>query len=285
MFHVKHFGLAWAAGAGRKAYGTCGRREAEGRVELVYTVKELADLAGVSVRTLHHYDELGLVCAQRAKNGYRLYDETAVDRLHQVLLFREAGMPLADIRRMMDEPQYEQAAALKEHLRTLREKRSRIDGMIANVEATLTCLEEGEKMADSEKFAAFKREAIAKSEGRYGAEAREKWGDEAVDTGNAKLMGMTEEQWRSVQDVEARLREHLLAAMRKADPFCEDACQAAKLHKQWLCSFWKEGTYTPQAHIGLAQMYVADDRFKAYYDQWTPGTAEFLRDAIEANVG
>lgn len=136
-------------------------------------------------------------------------------------------------------------------------------------------------MGDSEKFSAFKRELIEENEAKYGKEAREKWGDEAVDASNANVMGLTEEQWERTRGVEAELREQLLAGLAKGDPWCEEAQRAAALHKEWLCVFWKKGTYSPQAHMGLAAGYVADERFKAYYDAWAPGAAEFLRDVIE----
>ncbi|WP_165173953.1 MerR family transcriptional regulator [Adlercreutzia sp. ZJ242] len=247
-----------------------------------YSVHELAKLAGVSVRTLHHYDELGLVRARRAANGYRRYEAAEVDRLHQVLLFRQTGMPLADIRRMMEDPAFDQRAALRRHLGALRAQRSQIDDMIANVEKTLACLEGGPKMADEEKFRAFKRDLIAKNEAAYGAEVRERWGDAAADASNARVMGMSEERWSEVRQTEARVKELLLEALPTGDPTCAAAQEAARLHGRWLQAFWAEGAYSKAAHAALAEGYVADERFRAYYEAWAPGAAEFLRDAIAA---
>ncbi len=245
-----------------------------------YTVHELAELAGVSVRTLHHYDELGLVPAARAENGYRVYDGFAVERLHQVLLFRETGMRLSAIKRMMDDDAYDEQAALLDQLLRLRAERDRVDAMIRNVERTLASMKGEDSMSDKEKFAAFKNDLVARNEEKYGAEAREKWGDDAVDASNAQLMGMTEEQWSQVRGTEERVRELLTAAMEKGDPACGEALEAARLHGEWLSAFWKPGMYSKQAHMVLAEGYVADERFRAYYDSWAPGATQFLRDAI-----
>ncbi len=258
---------------------TKGRRAGAGS-QTPYTVHELAQLAGVSVRALRHYDELGLVPAARAENGYRIYDEFAVERLHQVLLFRETGMKLSAIKRMMDDDAYDEQAALSDQLLRLRAERDRVDAMIRNVERTLASMKGEDPMSDKEKFAAFKRGLVEQNETKYGAEAREKWGDDAVDASNAQLMGMTEEQWAQVRDTEQRVHELLLVAMGKGDPTCGEALEAARLHGEWLSAFWKPGTYSKQAHVVLAEGYVADERFRAYYDTWAPGATEFLRDAV-----
>lgn len=247
-----------------------------------YTVHELAELSGCTVRTLHHYDDLGLVPAQRANNGYRRYGAAEVDRLHQVLLYRECGMPLAAIGRLLDDPAFDARDALAGHLRELHARKRRLDGLIASVEKTLACMEGSATMEDEEKFEAFKQGLVDENEKKYGKEVRERWGDDAADASNAKLMGMTEEQYRATQELEREIRDVLVAAMETGDPASEEARHAADLHRQWLCAFWKDGTYSKAAHRGLAEMYVADERFKAYYEAWAPGAAEFLRDAIKA---
>ena len=252
------------------------------RAERGYTVHELAALSGCTVRTLHHYDELGLVRAGRAANGYRRYGPAEVDRLQQVLLYREAEMPLADIKRLLDDPAFDAREALAGHLRELHARKERLDGLIASVEKTLASMEGSGEMDDEEKFEAFKRGLVDENERHYGEEARGRWGDDAVDASNAKLMGMTEEQYRGTQELERGIKDALVAAMAAGDPAGEDALRAADLHRQWLCAFWKDGTYSKAAHQGLAEMYAADERFKAYYEAWAPGAAEFLRDAIKA---
>ena len=165
-----------------------------------YTVHELAALSGCTVRTLHHYDELGLVRAQRAANGYRRYGPAEVDRLQQVLLYRECDMPLADIGRLLDDPAFDARDALAGHLRELHARKERLDGLIASVEKTLACMEGSTSMEDQEKFEAFKQGLVDENERRYGEEVRERWGDDAADASNAKLMGMTEEQFNTLHE-------------------------------------------------------------------------------------
>ncbi|MEG0791950.1 MAG: MerR family transcriptional regulator [Gordonibacter sp.] len=247
-----------------------------------YTPHELAELSGCTVRTLHHYDELGLVRAERGDNNYRRYGPAAVDRLQQVLLYREAEVPLADIKRLLDDPAFDAREALSGHLRDLRSRRERIDKLIASVESTLAGIEGGAPMSDTQKFEAFKKDLIDQNEEKYGEEVRERWGEDAADASNAKMAGMTEDQWGRTQELQRQISEELLAGMEAGDPAGEHAQRAADLHRQWLCAFWKDGTYSKQAHAGLAEMYVADERFKAHYEAIAPGAAEFLRDAVKA---
>ena len=137
-------------------------------------------------------------------------------------------------------------------------------------------------MNDQEKFEAFKQGFVDKNEQKYGEEVRERWGDDAADASNAKVMGMSQEQFERTQALEQEIKDALVAAMATGDPAGEEAQRAADLHRQWLSAFWKDGTYSKAAHQGIAEMYVADDRFKAYYEAIAPGAAAFLRDAIRA---
>lgn len=138
-------------------------------------------------------------------------------------------------------------------------------------------------MVDSEKFEGFKRDLVDENEKKYGKEVREKYGDEAVERSNAKLLGMSQEEYNAVAALETEIRETLKAAMQTGDPSSEAAQEAADLHRQWLTFYWD--SYSKEAHAGVAQMYVDDERFTAYYDKEQPGTAKFLRDAILVYTG
>lgn len=246
-----------------------------------YTVHELAELSGVSVRTLHYYDEIGLLQPYRRDNNYRSYGPAQVDRLQQILLYREIGVGLSVIKDILDDPAFDMKAALSEHLIALQAQRNKLDNLIVSVEKTLASREGKTIMSDKEKFEGFKKKLIDENEKKYGAEIREKYGDEEVDASNAKLMGLTEEQYEKSQALESEIRNLLAKAKAEGDPSSEDAQHACDLHRQWLTLFWKDGTYSKEAHLGIGEMYVADDRFKAYYDKEVPGTAEFLRDALK----
>ncbi|WP_436374894.1 MerR family transcriptional regulator [Cytobacillus sp. BC1816] len=249
-----------------------------------YTVQKLAQLAGVSSRTLRYYDEIGILKPARTNSsGYRIYGQQEVDRLQQILFYRELGISLDQIMEIITAPAFDAADALKEHREKLLEKRKQLDLLITNVEKTIASAEGRTTMSDKEKFEGFKKKMIEDNEKQYGKEIREKYGDETVEKSNAKLMNMTQEEHEAVTKLAEEVNTTLAEAMQTGDPAGELAQKGADLHKQWITFYWSE--YSKEAHAGLAEMYVADERFKAYYDKVRPGAAEFLRDAINIYTG
>lgn len=138
-------------------------------------------------------------------------------------------------------------------------------------------------MSNKEQFKEFKKNLIEENEKKYGTEIREKYGNDNVDASNAKMMKLTEEEYRRMQEMGAEINEILEDAVR-AGEYPEDSIgeQVALLHREWLGFTWKE--YSPQAHRGLVQMYTADQRFKAYYDKNIEGCAAFLKAAVEYHI-
>lgn len=249
-----------------------------------YTVQKLAQLAGVSSRTLRYYDQIGILTPARVNSsGYRIYGQKEVDRLQQILFYRELGIALETIKEIMTAPSFDAEKALKEHREQLLEKRKQLDLLITNVEKTIASTEGRMDMSDQEKFEGFKKKMIDENERKYGKEIREKYGEETVNQSNAKLMNMSQEDYEAVTKLEAEVREALAEAFATGDPAGEQAQKAAELHKRWLAYYWTE--YSKEAHAGLAQMYVDDERFTAYYDKEQPGMAAFLRDAIHIYTG
>ena len=246
-----------------------------------YTVHELATISGVSVRTLHYYDELGLLYPMCiAENGYRIYGSKEVDKLQQILFYRELKVPLKRIKDIMDAPDYDKAKELEKQLQQLLLQKEQLELLIQNISKTISNLKGENVMSDTEKFEGFKQKMINDNENEYGKEIREKYGDEIIDASYAKVKGMSQKQWEEAK----KLSEQILVTLKKAfdqgDPTSELAQKACDLHRQWLCMFWKEGTYSKEAHKALAEGYVADERFTAYYDKIAPGCSKFLRDAI-----
>ncbi|MEG6586926.1 MerR family transcriptional regulator [Dendrosporobacter sp. 1207_IL3150] len=244
-----------------------------------YTVQKLGQLAGVSGRTLRYYDELGILKPARINSsGYRIYGAKEVDKLQQILFYRELGLSLEIIKEILDSPTFNETVALKEHREKLIEKRIQLDMLLANVEKTIAAKEEGIYMNDKEKFEGFKQKLIDENEIKYGKEIRRKYGHETVNKSNEKLKNMTPEEYERIKILANDVIETLHKAYLTGDPASDLAQKAADLHRQWLTFYWD--SYTKEAHAGVAQMYVEDERFKAYYDKKQPGTAEFLRDAI-----
>lgn len=247
-----------------------------------YTVKKLAGLSGVSSRTLRYYDEIGLLKPARVTTaGYRIYGAAEVNALQQILFYRELGFALEDIQKLMQTPGYSPAAALENHLHALFEKREQLNALIANVEKSIRAGKGECSMSDKEKFEGFKKKLIDENEEKYGKEVREKYGDDVADASNARFAGMTQEQYAAAEELSARLNDTLKQAAEEGDPAGETAQKASALHKEWLCLYWPEGHYTKEAHKGLCQMYLDDERFKAYYDKIHPNAAQLLRDAVE----
>lgn len=244
-----------------------------------YTVNKLARLAGISARTLRYYDELGLLSPARiSSNGYRIYGQKEIDRLQQILFYRELDVPLGKIRDILAAEDFDSLSALEGHLAALLSKRKRLDLLIANVEKTIRAKKGEIMVSDREKFEGFLKKLVDDNERQLGKEAREKYGDESVDRSNARILNMTKERYAELEALTSELNETLKAALKKGDPASELAQKACELHKRWLCFYW--GHYSKEAHMGIAQMYVDDPRFTAYYDKIAVGCAAFLRDAV-----
>ncbi len=249
----------------------------------MYTVKELARLTGLTPRTLRYYDGIGLLRPGRSReNDSRLYGPEEVDRLQQILLYRALGLPLEEIRRILDEPDFDRAGALREHLGRLRERRREVEQLICTVRATLESIEGGTSMTDQEKFTGMKQQVIRENEAAYGQEIREKYGDTAVDAHNRRISAMPQQEWEQMKREEEGYKAALRRAAEAGDPSGADAREAVRLHAAWLAHYWPENAVTPQAHAAMTAMYTQDPRFAAYYEDIVPGGAVFLDKAVSA---
>lgn len=244
-----------------------------------YTINKLAKLAGVSTRTLRWYDECGLLPPKDIRsNGYRIYGAAEVNRLQQIMFYRELGMELSEIGRILSAQSFDGLAALQSHYTSLLAKRQQLDALIANVEKSIFAMKGEVEMSDKEKFEGFKQKLIHDNEQKYGAEIREKYGEDAISRSNAKIKGMSPEQYAEIERLSQELDDTLKAAFEQGDPASELAQKACELHKRWLSFYWDN--YSKEAHLGVTQMYVDDPRFTKYYDKIAPGCAVFLRDAV-----
>lgn len=250
----------------------------------MYSVKEMADMAGVSARTLRYYDKIGLLKpALTNEAGYRFYGEREVDLLQQILFYRERGMELRCIRDIIYNEGFNIMGALEEHLQELEAQKEHIDSLIRLVRRSILSMKGEEQMTDAEKFQAFKEDVVKRHEEMYGAEARKEYGDEEIDASQQKILNMNKEEYERFQSLGSEIRERLKEAVQNGiSPESDEAGRIVTLHKEWLGMTWKK--YTEEAHKAIANIYISDERFKLYYDREVPGCAEFLEKAIRYKV-
>lgn len=241
-----------------------------------YTIQQLSRLAGVSTRTLRWYDEIGLLPPMRtADSGYRIYGPEQVDRLQLILFYRALGVELKQIKAMLDAPSFDRLTALRAHLCTLEEQERKLTEQIASVRETILAAEQEETMSDEAKFRALKEQAAAENEKRYGPEARQKYGDAQVDAANRNWMGLNQQEYDRWQQLDRDILSRLEQAVENGlAPEGEVGREITALHREWLTATIRD--YTPEKHRGIAQLYVLDERFTAYYDKNRPGCAAFL---------
>lgn len=247
-----------------------------------YSIHELAKLTGVSGRTLRYYHEIGLLTPLYTNEaGYRFYGPDQVNLLQQILFYRERGLGLRQIREIIYGKEFDTMQALNDHLSELEAQQKRLEGLIRTVKRTIASMKGEETMNDKEKFEAFKKEAVAGNEQRYGREIREKYGDGDIDASNRKMLNMSEEAYTRFQQLEKEIKEALQNAVRDGlRPDSPEGEKIAAMHKEWLEYTWL--SYSPEAHRGVTEMYVADERFRNYYDSEVPGCAAFLKAAVSA---
>lgn len=248
---------------------------------MAFTVGELSRLTGVTVRALHHYDELGLVRAsERSAAGYRLYSHDDVLRLQQVLVLRELGVELAKIPAALEG---DRAALLRDHRARLAAQRTRIDAMLTAVDAAISVLEGDDPMATKMTSDDFKAMFDGFDPAQHEDEARERWGTtEAYKESAARTRSYGKPEWAEIQAEQdaayARLRALMQQGAAAADPAVQAAVEDHRKHiDRWFYPCSRE------MHHGLGEMYVSDPRFTANLDKVAPGFAQFLRDAIAAS--
>ena len=239
------------------------------------TIKELAALSGLTVRTLHHYDRIGLLCPKRNNaNGYRLYEQKELDRLQQILFFRTCGLPLGEIARILNQPDYCPLEALELQRQALLHQREQLDVRIQTVGHTILSLKGEKTMTNQEKFCGFDF-----SSNPYEAEARSRWDGRAVDDSQTAL-GKLDEQEKTALSAEMNRLFSRFADLR-SEAVDSESVQAAMgdFYRFLNANFGHH--YSLEAFAGLGQTYLADVRFAQNIDQFGAGTAAFLAAAME----
>jgi len=239
-----------------------------------YTVRQLAHLAGISVRTLHHYDQIGLLSPEeRTPAGYRLYRQPDLMRLQQILFYKELDIPLDEIRRLLDQPGFDPLRALQDHRRNLRQRLERLETLLHTVDQTIQAMkEEDMTLSDEDLYAGFTPEQRE----RYAREVEEMYDPALVAESQRRVRKMSKAQWQAVKEAGQAAVLGLAAVMDQ--PVESPQVQAAVgAHRAWIENF-----YTPSAEVyrGLGHMYAEHPEFRQFHEQVKPGLADFMCAAI-----
>ena len=241
---------------------------------MVYTIKKLSRLAGVSTRTLHFYDEIGLLCpARNPENGYREYDAQALLKLQQILFFRELDFSLEDIKVILAQPDFDVLNALYIHRENLQHKAARLANLMQTVDKTIWYLKGETNMAEGDYYAGFSDE----QEKRYTEEARKRYDPQMVDDSVNRWKAYSKDQQNEIMAEMKRNTEALAANMDKAPGSPAVQAIVRAWHKNiehfYRCSY--------EVAQGLGEMYVEDPAFRANYEVYDPKLPEFFKQAID----
>jgi DNA-binding transcriptional MerR regulator len=246
-----------------------------------YTVGEVARLAHVSVRTLHHYDEIGLLGPSgRSPAGYRLYSAADLSRLQQILFYRALEFGLDDIAAMLSAP----GARAEDHLRRqhqlVRAHLDRYGRLLTALEKEMEARQMGISLTPEEQFEVFGTDQVG---GEWADEARDRWGDtDAFRESQRRATSYSKDDWQRLKAESDDGLRRFRDAMHSGLPAnSDDAMDLAEQHRQFLCRWFYDCDHT--MHRSLAEMYVADERFRQAFDSLAPGLAHYVHDAIVAN--
>jgi DNA-binding transcriptional MerR regulator len=243
----------------------------------MYTVKKLANLAGVTVRTLHHYDDIGLLKPSSiGHNGYRYYAEEALYRLQQILFYRELEVPLEEIKRIVTSRDFDVLGALESHRSALQAEAKRIQELINTIDRTTTHLRGKVGMSDAQLFKGFTEE----EQDRMADEAAQRWDSETVRASNARWKKYPPERQQRIMDEGNALYRDLIAVM----PDGPSAPGVQDLIGRWhahMLYFWSP---TDEQLVALADGYNDDPRFRANFEAMQPGLAAFMGAAVREYV-
>lgn len=239
-----------------------------------YTINQLAKMANVSVRTLHHYDQIGLLgSARNEKNQYRIYEESDLLRLQQILFFRELDFKLEDIKAIISSPNFDIAGALRDHKQMILLKRKRLDALMKTIDKTINKITNKKNMKDEELYDSFTKEEM----NELAEEARQRWGHTAAyKESEKKMRSMTKEQMNAIKKEADGILKMAVSVIDK-DVRSEEVQEVIALHYKHLSNFY---TPNPEMYRGLAEMYITDPRFKKHFEEYHPSLPQFMHDAM-----
>lgn len=244
----------------------------------MFKVKEVANLTGVSIRTLHHYDRIGLLQPEAVTDaGYRLYSERDLERLQQILFFKEMDFTLQEIKDILDRPDFNRKESLKNHKALLLKKKKRLDEIIRTVEKTINSIEGGYQMKEKDMFEGFDMKEIEEHQKKYSEEAKARYGKETVEKVEKRTANYTPDDWGNIQAKTEEIYQRLISGM--ADGPNDPAVQEAVADwRQFITDHYYDCTI--DIFRGLGDLYVDDPRFTKNIDKYQPCLAAFFKRAI-----
>lgn len=239
-----------------------------------YNPKDLASLAGITVRTLHHYDEIGLLKpSHRTESDYRVYKEKDLLRLQQILLYKELELPLNEIKEILDNPNFNLESALEDHKKLLLEKSEKYKILVKTIDKTIDKVKNNnELVTDKELYEGFTKEEAE----QYRKEAIQNWGEQKVNEVDKRIRSFTKQKWTNVKKEQTDIAI-ALAKLKDKDPSDPEVQKTVAQHHQNIENFYEA---PKDVYKGLADLYIRDERFKHFYDKHQKGLAEFLNKAM-----
>ena len=247
-----------------------------------YTINKIAQLAGVTLRTLRYYDKIGLLASSaRTEAGYRLYSDKDVERLQQILFFRELDFPLERIQEIMGNPNFDRKKALVMQIEFLEKRAERYLKLSDLAKETLQNLEGGIKMENKAMFKEFDYDKIVEHQKKYEDEVKERWGNtDAYRISTQRASKYTKEDWEKISAAGDEYMKEMIACFSEkvaySDPRMMTVCEKARGH---ISTFFYPCSLEMYSNLG--NMYIADERFTAFYDKFAPGLAAYYNEAIQ----
>lgn len=243
----------------------------------MFTVKQLSQLSGVTSRTLHYYDQIGLLKPARVgDNGYRYYDETSLMQLQQILLYRTMDLPLEQIRNIIQQPDFEITQALRQHKQELRKRMTHCEQLIITVENTLDYMEGKKQMSPKQLFSALDEQQQAE----YEKEAMQMYNPEIVKESNQKWKSYSQTKKQSILDEQNAIYLDIVNSISQgaASPEVQAGIKHWHQHMQY---FWSPNN---EQLVAIAEGYSLDPRFKVNFDKYHPDLANFMLEAVKIYV-
>jgi MerR family transcriptional regulator, thiopeptide resistance regulator len=246
-----------------------------------YSVGRVASLSGVTIRTLHHYDEIGLLSPDgRSDAGYRVYEEADLERLRRILFYRELGFTLKEVQAIVDDPGTDAMGHLRRQRGLLVERIEKLDAMVDAIDYEMEARTMNIRLTPEERFEVFGKFRPED----HAEEAERRWGEtDSYKESNRRVSKYKKEDWLRLKAEAEEVQDRLAAAFEAGlAPDSEEAMAAAEAHRQHISRWFYECGY--QMHRGLTEMYVSDERFRSQYDKQAPGLALYIKKAAHANA-